>query len=131
VDGWGHVSAQGIADWCRRALDEAGVPARAIARHLGGGNGVVANDRAEREALALLGRADLRPASLKRHLGDGLGFASAANLAWAADAVSRDAWPSALAGLGPGERPLGGAAILLTHVDFHGHAEAAVVGIAS
>jgi len=111
--GWGSPTGEGLAQLCREALAQAGTTANAIVLHSGSGNGEARIDRAELAALALLGRDDLRPFSLKGLTGDTRGAGPVLCTAWAAAWAQEEKSAQALA--------------LITHIEFHGGELAAVL----
>lgn len=111
--GWGSPTGEGLAELCGEALAMADATPDHIALHSGSGNGEARVDRAELDALALLGREDLRPFSLKGLTGDTRGAGPVLCAAWAAAWAREERSAEALA--------------LITHVEFHGGELAAVI----
>ncbi len=124
---WGRASAASLAARCSEALAEAGVEPDALALHVGGGNGHVARDAAERGAVVTLGRPGLRSASIKGHIGDGLGFAGILSVGVAASALAERSLPSSTLGEGPGRVSLRGDCALVTQLDPHAQQLVAVL----
>jgi len=111
--GWGSPTGEGLAQLCREALAQADATSADIALHSGSGNGEARVDRAELDALRILGRDDLHPFSLKGLTGDTRGAGPVLCAAWAAAWAREQTNPEALA--------------LITHLEFHGGELAAVL----
>jgi 3-oxoacyl-(acyl-carrier-protein) synthase len=110
LGGWGRPAGAAAADLYTESLARAAVTPPQVDLDVGGGNGIVAMDQAECTGLAASGLGHVLPRSLKGCLGESLGMASAASLAWAADSVER-----------------GNATVsLVTNLDFHAQYVAAV-----
>lgn len=129
---WGEPDPHGFAKLAGRALQQAGVDPSEVDFHAGSRSGVPAYERAEQGLHRSLGFGRLvengRVGSIKPLLGELMGAAAPANLAWASTMIAKRQIARSTTGSGRGMIPLEARVkILTTHLDVHASQFAAVL----
>lgn len=129
---WGRPDPLGVAELIEHGLARAGVSVETVGFVAGSRVGLADLDDAERAALEHLGLSTLcaagRVGSIKHLLGEGMGMAGCASLAWASTMVARGELVRATTGVGAGLAEFTAPrTTVVSHFDAHASQLAAVL----